>query len=86
MEGRAGPEGLGWKAGKFDLDAEGSGEPVKVLEPLRELVRFVFGKIDQQMGGARAGGSRMGTVGCGVFFWGDENVSVLDRGSNCPTV
>lgn len=46
MEGRAGPEGLGWKAGKFDLDAEGSGEPVKVLEPLRELVRFVFGKID----------------------------------------
>lgn len=31
--GRTGPEGLGWKEKEFGLDAEGSGEPLKVLEP-----------------------------------------------------
>lgn len=45
MEGRAGPEGLGWKAKEFGLDAEGSGEPLKVLESLRDLARPMFGKI-----------------------------------------
>lgn len=45
IEGRAGPEGLGWKAKEFGLDAEGSGEPSKVLESLTDLARFVFGKI-----------------------------------------
>lgn len=34
-KGRAGPEGLGWKAKEFKLGAEGSGEPLKVLESLR---------------------------------------------------
>ena len=36
---------LGWKAEEFGLDAEGSGEPLNVLETLRDLARFVFGKI-----------------------------------------
>lgn len=44
MEGRAGPTRLGWKALEFGLDAEGSGEPLKVLESLRDLARFVFEK------------------------------------------
>lgn len=41
IEGRAGPEGLGWKAEEFGLDAEGSGEPSKVLESLKDLARFL---------------------------------------------
>lgn len=45
IEGRAGPEGLGWKVKAFGLDAEGRGEPSKVLESLKDLARFVFGKI-----------------------------------------
>lgn len=45
MEGRAGPEGLEWKGKEFGLDAEGSGEPLKVLESLKDLARPVFGKI-----------------------------------------
>lgn len=43
MKGRK-AERRGWKAEKFELDAEGSGEPLKVLEPLRNLARFVFWK------------------------------------------
>lgn len=41
MEGRAGSERLGWKAKEFGLDAEGSGEPLKVLESLKDPARFV---------------------------------------------
>lgn len=39
VEGRASPERLGWKAEEFGLNAEGNGEPLKVLEPLRDLAR-----------------------------------------------
>lgn len=43
--GQGRSSGLGWKAKEFGLDAEGSGEPLKLLESLRALARLVFGKI-----------------------------------------